>query len=74
MEFEAKQFSWRLPNANEVNSRLGKAGRPSLFERRGMKGEGGRAIKLTTHQLRHWLSTMSERAGMDDFTLAQWAG
>jgi hypothetical protein len=74
MEFEAKQFSWRLPNANEVNSRLGKAGRPSLFERRGLKGEGGRAIKLTTHQLRHWLSTMSERAGMDDFTLAQWAG
>jgi len=67
-----KQFSWRLPTANEVNSRL-EHGR-SLFERFGLFNPDGSSIKLTTHQLRHWLSTMSERAGMDDYTLAQWAG
>jgi len=39
-----------------------------------MEGNGGNSFKLTTHQLRHWISTMAERAGMDDYTLAQWAG
>ncbi len=71
-EFPAKQFSWRLPTANDVNSRL-EHGR-SLLDRFGLVNPDGSCIKLTTHQLRHWLSTISERAGMDDYTLAQWAG
>lgn len=69
-----KPFSWRLPTANEVNSRLEASHQRSLFERFGLRNPDGSPIKLTTHQLRHWLSTMSERAGMDDYTLAQWAG
>jgi len=73
-EFSVKPFSWRLPNANEVNVRLCAIKGLSLFDRMGMKNADGSSIKLTTHQLRHWLSTMSERAGMDDYTLAQWAG
>ncbi len=40
----------------------------------GLRYSDGTPIELTSHQLRHWLSTMSERAGMDDYTLAQWAG
>ena len=66
--------SWRLPNANEVNRRLGDRAAASLFERFGLRYANGAPIKLTSHQPRHWLSTMSERAGMDDYTLAQWAG
>lgn len=73
-EFAIKYFSWRLPSPNEVNSRLAPGKGLSLFDRLGRKNPDGSSIKLTTHQLRHWLSTMSERAGMDDFTLAQWAG
>ncbi len=73
-EFQVKYFSWRLPTANDVNTRLGPGKGLSLFDRRGLKNPDGTSIKLTTHQLRHWLSTMSERAGMDDYTLAQWAG
>lgn len=73
-EFLVKHFSWRLPTTNEVNSRLEFEKGRSLFDRRGLKNSDGSNIELTTHQLRHWLSTMSERAGMDDYTLAQWAG
>lgn len=66
--------SWRVPDANEVNRRLGSGVTESLFKRYGLQHADGSPIKLTSHQLRHWLSTMSERAGMDDYTLAQWAG
>lgn len=75
-KFKVKYFSWRIPSANEVNNRMGSTYHADLplFERFGIKHSDGTNIKLTSHQLRHWLSTMSERAGMDDYTLAQWAG
>lgn len=66
--------SWKVPSANEVNRRLGARDSQSLFIRAGLQNADGTSINLTTHQLRHWLSTMSERAGMDDYTLALWAG
>lgn len=69
-----KLGTWRLPDANEVNRRLGSGQSSSLFERFCFRNADGTPLKLTSHQLRHWLSTMSERAGMDDYTLAQWAG
>jgi hypothetical protein len=69
-----RPFSWCLPDADSVNGRFGSRKNPSLFDRAGMTNPDGTEIKLTTHQLRHWLSTMCERAGMDDYTLAQWAG
>lgn len=72
--FEPRSFSWRLPTANDVNSRLESSYGRSLLDRYGLRNSDGSPIKLTSHQLRHWLSTMSERAGMDDYTLAQWAG
>lgn len=73
-EREVKSNTWRIPDANEVNKRLGAGNRLSLFDRMGLQNSDGTRITLTSHQLRHWLSTMSERAGMDDYTLAQWAG
>ncbi|HFF6157968.1 TPA: hypothetical protein ACKP8W_003628 [Stenotrophomonas maltophilia] len=66
--------SWRIPSANDVNKRLGAGHGLSLFDHMGLRNSDGTRIMLTSHQLRHWLSTMSERAGMDDYTLAQWAG
>jgi len=71
---QVREDSWRIPDANEVNRRLGSGLSASLFERFGLRRSDGSSIELTSHQLRHWLSTMSERAGMDDYTLAQWAG
>jgi len=66
--------SWRRPSASEVNRRLGAGRISSLFDDAGLQNSDGTPIRLTSHQLRHWLSTMSERAGMDEYTLAQWAG
>lgn len=73
-ERRTRADSWRVPNANDVNRRLGAGSSPSPFDRAGLRNTDGTSIKLTSHQLRHWLSTMSERAGMDDYTLALWAG
>jgi hypothetical protein len=73
-DFSVRPFSWRLAHVNDVNARIEYSKGLSLFEKHGLKNADGTSIKLTTHQLRHWLSTMSERAGMDDYTLAQWAG
>lgn len=75
-EREIRSDSWRIPTASEVNRRLGGGGGhgKSLFDRMGLRNLDGTRITLTSHQLRHWLSTMSERAGMDDYTLARWAG
>ena len=73
-KFRVRQFSWRLPTSNEVNERMGSTKGLSLFDQNGMTNPDGSSIKITSHQLRHWLSTMSVRAGMDDYTLAQWAG
>lgn len=75
-EREIRPDSWRIPSANEVNKRLGAGSGhgQSLFDRMGLRNSDSTRITLTSHQLRHWLSTMSERAGMDDYTLAQWAG
>ena len=72
--FSVRSFSWRLPGRGEINSRLGGRKEFSLFERARLRNPDGSPIKLTTHQLRHWLSTMAVRAGMDDYTLARWAG
>lgn len=70
----ARPFSWRLAGTGAINDRLGRRKEFSLFERVGLRNPDGSPIKLTTHQLRHWLSTMAARAGMDDYTLARWAG
>lgn len=73
-EFSLKPFSWRLPYSTEVTTRLTPDAGRSLFDRADLKNPDGSSVRITTHQFRHWLSTMSERAGMDEYTLAQWAG
>ena len=46
----------------------------SVFDRLGHTEPDGRRIKLTTHQARHYLSTLAERGGMAQEDLARWAG
>ena len=70
----ARPFSWRLTGYSDIFRRMGGNAELSLFERAGIRNPDGSRLKLTPHQPRHWLSTMSLRAGMDDFTLARWAG
>lgn len=74
-----RSFSWRLPTVNELNAQLAirdKLKNPpkTLFQRMGYKDEDGSEIRLTSHQIRVWLSTNAERGGMDAWQLARWAG
>lgn len=78
-DFEARKFSWKLPNVNDLNMRLGSSKYPgerkvSLFQRFNVKDEDGSEIQITSHQFRVWMSTVCERAGMDSWMLAKFAG
>lgn len=78
-QFSARNFSWRLPTVNELNAQLSirdKLKNPpkTLFQRMGYKDEDRTEIRLTSHQIRVWLSTNAERGGMDAWQLARWAG
>ncbi len=78
-DFKVREFSWRLPSVNELNAQLAirdKLKNPpkTLFQRMGYKDEDGTDIRLTSHQIRVWLSTNAERGGMDAWQLARWAG
>ena len=46
----------------------------TIFERWGYAEPDGRRMRLTTHQARHYLSTLAERGGMSQHDLAKWAG
>lgn len=77
--FETKKFSWKLPTVNDLNIRLGSSKYPgrqqlSLFNRFNIKDEDGSEIQMTSHQFRVWMSTVCERAGMDSWMLAKFAG
>lgn len=78
-QLSARNFSWRLPTVNELNAQLAsrdKLKKPpkTLFQRMGCKDEDRSEIRLTSHQIRVWLSTNAERGGMDAWQLARWAG
>jgi hypothetical protein len=77
-EFAPRPLSWVIPNLNALNDQLSsrplKNPIPTIFQRFGFKDEDGSNIRLTSHQLRVWLSTNAERGGMDSWRLAQWAG
>ncbi len=75
-QFNARPFSWWLPEVNQVNDQLRKRleKQKTIFQRFDLVDKDGSDINLTSHQLRVWLSTNAERGGMDSWKLAQWAG
>jgi hypothetical protein len=46
----------------------------SVFKRRDLRAANGRYHRFTTHQFRHWLSTLAKRGGLSDVELARWMG
>lgn len=76
-DFNPRVFSFCIPSVNQINHRFSERqpeGHKTLWTKYGFKLESGNAIELTTHSARHWLSTMAESGGMDELTLANWAG
>ena len=76
-DFSPKKFSFVLPTVNNINDRFCYSEtRPktSLWEKHCIGTSKGEFIRLPSHNARHWLSTKAERGGMDELTLANWAG
>ena len=76
-DFSPKSFSFVLPTVNQINDRFCYSEtRPktSLWEKHCIGTSKGKFIRLPSHNVRHWLSTKAERGGMDELTLANWAG
>ena len=76
-DFSPKRFSFVLPTVNQINDRFCYSEtRPktSLWEKHCIGTSKGEFIRLSSHNARHWLSTKAERGGMDELTLANWAG
>jgi len=64
-------------SASKINKHLGSGverGTPSLFSKFGFTELDGSAIKVTTHQFRHWLNTLAHRGGMSQLDIAKWSG
>ena len=62
---------------NQVNGGLGgraKHGFSSIFARLGFTEPDGSAIKITTHQFRHYLNTLAQAGGMSQLDIAKWSG
>ena len=65
---------WR-PDANTVNDLLGAAKRGrGVAHQLGYSEPDGSPIKPTSHQARHFVSTIACRGGMAEEVLARWAG
>lgn len=76
-DFCPRNFSFCMPTVNHINDRFvekdAKGGR-TLWAKHKFSLASGEPIELSTHSARHWLSTLAERGGMDELTLANWAG
>lgn len=50
-------------------------GMKSIFEKRGLKGDDGRYLSITTHMLRHYLNTLvRQKGGLTEKEIADWSG
>jgi hypothetical protein len=52
----------------------GKAGRPSIFERREYLDDEGESYRIRTHDFRRLLNMISQRGGLTQTEIAQWMG
>ena len=48
--------------------------RQSVFERLGVKLPNGDYPEINTHQIRHWLNTVAQRANVPQVHIARWSG
>ncbi|TXL16533.1 integrase, partial [Methylococcaceae bacterium HT5] len=77
VDFNPRGFSFCIPTVNHINDRFVQKeskGDRTLWAKYEFSLKSGEPIELTTHGARHWLSTMAESGGMDELTLANWAG
>lgn len=79
-DFAVKTFSWVLVGHGMLSDAIG-SGRgngknkmQSIFDELDIIDEDGTALRLTSHQFRHWLNTKLKLAGEEDWLIAKWSG
>lgn len=55
----------RMGNSDDVQS---------VFDELGLTEDDGQPIRIRSHQLRHYLSTLATRGGLSEIEVARWAG
>jgi hypothetical protein len=79
-DFAVKPFSWVLVGHGMLSDAIGSERgndthkMQSIFDELGITDEDGTALRLTSHQFRHWLNTKLMLAGEDDWLIAKWSG
>lgn len=78
---QSKHMFWRLGNVasdqivETMNTYAGAScRRQGLFERLGLIDDDGQTVRLTPHQLRHYMSTLANEANLSQLDIAKWAG
>ncbi|WP_155632734.1 hypothetical protein [Burkholderia cepacia] len=46
----------------------------SIFTRLGYRDQAGGALRVTTHQFRHWLNTLAHEGGLSQIEISRWMG
>lgn len=57
-----------------IHARLGGGASRSVFEDMGLLEDDGAPVRIRTHQLRHYLSTLASRESLSETEIARWAG
>ena len=79
-DFAVKPFSWGLVGHGMLSDAIGsergngKNKMQSIFDELCITDEDGTALRLTSHQFRHWLNTKLKLAGEEDWLIAKWSG
>lgn len=72
--YQSKLFL-ETPSAKGLTNLLGdSSGRDSIFKRLDIRLPDGRNPSIQTHELRHFLNTMAQRAGLPEPVIAAWSG
>ena len=57
-----------------VNGERSNARPPGLFERFGLVDDDGATVRITPHQLRHYMTTLANEGNLSQLDIAKWAG
>lgn len=68
---------WRLsciPSHAIRHTMNGNRGSPGLFARLGLVDDDGGTVRITPHQLRHYMTTLANEGNLSQLDIARWAG
>jgi len=81
MSLRSSSMFWRLSRipSDEIdltmNGRDSRTGRTAgLFERLALVDDDGEAVRITPHQLRHYMTTLANEGNLSQLDIAKWAG